>query len=126
MIMIYFILSTIMFVVKIRYINQCPGGNSQQSLNSPIAVHAWVGTPPQLSTVSSLVWRLGSLRIFDETSSFVANISSIQTELGPNYVGNYQSILLPGTSLIMFVANGLFNLDLNSNNMIVAYLFKKS
>ena len=88
------IFTTIFF--QIRYFSTSPGGSSQQALNSPIAVHGWAGTSPEFSGQSTLVWRLASLRLFDETSSFVPNSSAIQTSLGPEYVGNYQNTILPG------------------------------
>ncbi|CAK8696786.1 unnamed protein product [Clavelina lepadiformis] len=81
-------------VSKVRYIHNNPGGSSQQTLNSPFAVHAWVGTPSQFSIRSSLVWRLASLRVFDEVSSFAFNTASIQYNLGPEYTGNYQNVTL--------------------------------
>jgi len=85
-----------MTLFQIRYFSTAPGGSSQQALNSPIAIHGWVGTTPELGGQSTLVWRLASLRVFDETSSFVPNSSAIQANLGPEYVGNYQNTILQG------------------------------
>lgn len=79
---------------QLRYIHTNPGNLS--SNNSPVIVRGFIGTSPHLSARSSLLWRLASMHIIDE--SFHVNLASVQAQfqMGPSYIGNFQSIPLSG------------------------------
>ena len=86
----------VLFSMQLRYIHNSPGGNSSAVANAAIQVRGYIGTPPCLSVKSSLLWRVASMHIADDSSyATVANILT-QYQLGPSYIGNFQSVQSAG------------------------------
>ena len=87
-------------LLQLRYISaniQQPGSTLQQH-----SVYAFIGTPPdQQSTPSQLVWQQGPLCLSEEvfTPAVVATVHS----LGPNYLGNYQSVCVENQDIGKFL-----------------------
>ncbi|XP_062964929.1 WD repeat and FYVE domain-containing protein 3 isoform X7 [Cynocephalus volans] len=79
--------------VKLHYVHSTPGGSG--SANPPVVstVYAYIGTPPAQRQIASLVWRLGPTHFLEEVLP-PSNVTTIY-ELGPNYVGSFQSVCMP-------------------------------
>lgn len=83
--------------LQVRYIHSYPDNSAPN--NNPVMVQAYIGTPPHMSARSQLKWRFSSLHVADESISAAHNTVQAITSLGPAYVGNFQSISLPGWEL---------------------------
>lgn len=77
---------------KLRYIHNSPGGNSSAVANATVQVRGYIGTPPCLRTESTLLWRSASMNIADDASFATLTNIVAQYQLGPSYVGNFQSV----------------------------------
>ncbi|XP_072439291.1 WD repeat- and FYVE domain-containing protein 4 [Chiloscyllium punctatum] len=82
---------------KIQYIQTFPGRHFFSDSSAVIDVHGIIGTPQIWKQRSSLVWRLGPTFLFEEVIP-EQNVDLIY-QLGPNYLGNFQSVYLPGNYL---------------------------
>ncbi|GCC39685.1 hypothetical protein chiPu_0023476, partial [Chiloscyllium punctatum] len=78
---------------KIQYIQTFPGRHFFSDSSAVIDVHGIIGTPQIWKQRSSLVWRLGPTFLFEEVIP-EQNVDLIY-QLGPNYLGNFQSVYLP-------------------------------
>ncbi|XP_067876782.1 WD repeat- and FYVE domain-containing protein 4 isoform X2 [Heterodontus francisci] len=82
---------------KIQYIQTFPGMHFSSDSSAVIDVHGIIGTPQIWKQRSSLVWRLGPTYLFEEVTS--PETVEVIYQLGPNYLGNFQSVYLPGDDL---------------------------
>uniref|UniRef100_UPI00398F68DA WD repeat- and FYVE domain-containing protein 4 n=1 Tax=Pristiophorus japonicus TaxID=55135 RepID=UPI00398F68DA len=82
---------------KIQYIQTFPGMHFSLDSSAVIDVHGIIGTPQIWNQSSSLVWRLGPTYLFEEVTS--SQTVGVIYQLGPNYLGNFQSVYLPGNDL---------------------------
>ncbi|XP_048472141.1 WD repeat- and FYVE domain-containing protein 4 [Rhincodon typus] len=82
---------------KIQYIQTFPGMHFSSDSSAVIDVHGIIGTPQIWKQRSSLVWRLGPTCLFEEV--IPAQSVDVIYRLGPNYLGNFQSVYLPGSDL---------------------------
>ncbi|XP_078055406.1 WD repeat- and FYVE domain-containing protein 4 [Mustelus asterias] len=82
---------------KIQYIQTFPGMHFSGDSSAVIDVHGIIGTPQIWKQQSSLIWRLGPTCLFEEVSP-PETVQAIY-ELGPNYLGNFQSVHSPGDDL---------------------------
>ncbi|XP_067828723.1 WD repeat- and FYVE domain-containing protein 4 [Heptranchias perlo] len=83
---------------KIQYIQTFPGMHFSLDPSAVIDVHGIIGTPQIWKQRSSLVWRLGPTYLFEEVTSL--ETVEVIYHLGPSYLGNFQSVYLPGDDLI--------------------------
>ena len=83
---------------QLRYVHTFSSVAAQQALNQPVAIHAWLGTPTSCAARSSLIWRVASLLVLDEPP-LAPNCAALIAKLGPEYVGSFQNVPLPGEAL---------------------------
>ncbi|XP_072347828.1 WD repeat- and FYVE domain-containing protein 4 [Scyliorhinus torazame] len=79
---------------KIQYIQTFPGMHFSLDSSAVIDVHGIIGTPQIWKQRSSLVWRLGPTCLLEEVTP-PETVQAIY-QLGPNYLGNFQSVHSPG------------------------------
>ncbi|XP_072138983.1 WD repeat- and FYVE domain-containing protein 4 isoform X2 [Mobula birostris] len=82
---------------KMQYIQTFPGVHFSLDSSAVIDVHGLIGTPQIWKQRSSLVWRLGPTYLLEEVISS-ESVEFIH-QLGPNYLGNFQSVYLPVNDL---------------------------
>ncbi|XP_069741447.1 WD repeat- and FYVE domain-containing protein 4 isoform X2 [Narcine bancroftii] len=84
-------------ISKMQYIQTFPGTQISLDSASVIDVHGLIGTPQIWKQRSSLVWRLGPAYLLEDVIS--AEKVKVIYQLGPNYLGNFQSVYLPVNDL---------------------------
>ncbi|XP_078386858.1 WD repeat- and FYVE domain-containing protein 4 [Cetorhinus maximus] len=82
---------------KIQYIQTFPGTHFSLDSSAVIDVHGIIGTPQIWKRWSSLVWRLGPTCLFEEVT--LPETVQLIYQLGPSYLGNFQSVYSPGDDL---------------------------
>ncbi|XP_078284484.1 LOW QUALITY PROTEIN: WD repeat- and FYVE domain-containing protein 4 [Rhinoraja longicauda] len=82
---------------KMQYIQSFPGMHFTLESSAVVDVHGLIGTPQMWKQRSSLAWRLGPTYLLEEAIS--SETVEVIYQLGPNYLGNFQSVHLPVTDL---------------------------